>query len=99
MGSHICPDCGDQVVAAPGVFHNCRVRARQQLEAAIETTRVRAEADDLLERLRNLAEACAREVALTGHHVGIRIYAPYGVNDPQPDPIVDVWHSALPVAR
>jgi hypothetical protein len=35
MGSHICPDCGDQVVAAPGVTHHCRVLERRRFEAEL----------------------------------------------------------------
>lgn len=36
MGSHICPDCGQQVVAAPGVVHDCPVRARRAMHEALE---------------------------------------------------------------
>lgn len=53
---------------------------------------------DLHERLRASAEAFAEQAALAGHHVSVRVYEPYGDDDDQPDPIVDVWRSALPAA-
>lgn len=42
MGSHICPHCGDQVVAAPGVTHHCRVLERRRIEARLASVARRA---------------------------------------------------------
>lgn len=58
--------------------------------------RVIAEPRHLPPPLIYAATGLAEELSAAGWTVSVRVYPPYGPEDNQPDPILDVWRDADP---